>query len=233
MLLSKLVLILMQGSLTSTNIWLLLPSLGSLFSRVSLQSLLWGMTESSPREFFLFNRVPFANSPTFKGKHKCIICSQSQMYTLMFNGLNILVISSYLLEPMKSPINVIKQWMGNIKCKTCMAIAGPAFHTWPVSEPSGGPSVLPVTLPTLLSILFLIRMSSFVLFSQTLFLVCSKLLRKSKYNREKANPIALYIRECIASIMHSTYFALINIVAEYDILKVYFLFPSKLERWRL
>lgn len=109
MLLSKLVLILMQGSLTSTNIWLLLPSLGSLFSRVSLQSLLWGMTESSPREFFLFNRVPFANSPTFKGKHKCIICSQSQMDTLMFNGLNILVISSYLLEPMKSPINVIKQ----------------------------------------------------------------------------------------------------------------------------
>lgn len=37
----KLLLIPMQGSLTSTNSWVLLPSLGSFFSLVSVQARLW------------------------------------------------------------------------------------------------------------------------------------------------------------------------------------------------
>lgn len=43
----------MQDSLTYTHSWVLLPLLGSFFSLVSVQALLWGKMESGPREFFL------------------------------------------------------------------------------------------------------------------------------------------------------------------------------------
>ena len=52
--------------------------------------------------------------------------------------------------------------------------------------------------------------------------------RKSKYNRERANPITSFMREYLSSTMHFIYFALRSIVVEYDILKIYFSFLLKL-----
>lgn len=59
-----------------------------------------------------------------------------------------------------------------------------------------------------------------------MFLMCGNLLIKSEYSRERADDVALYMKEYASC----TCFPLISIVVEYDILNIYFVFPLKLER---